>query len=108
MLDLTRSATQAVLYLFVRPIVERFSSCLLLLWQEVPQREIIHNVLHILDPVLQSVTTAAQTVVLEVEDLEASKQVLDELVDEKRTLIVTKSDRVACETCLRDCQRFPV
>lgn len=27
-------------------------------------------------------------------------QVLDELVDEKGTLIITESDSVACETCL--------
>jgi hypothetical protein len=84
----------------VRSIVKRLSNCLLLLWQQVPKREIIHNILHVLDPVLQSVTAAAQAVVLQVEDLEASKEVLDELVDEKRTLVVTKSDRVACKTSL--------
>jgi hypothetical protein len=54
----------------------------LLFRHQVPQRQIIHNVLDILDPVLQAVTTAAQAVVLEVEYLEASVQVLDKLVDE--------------------------
>lgn len=74
--------------------------CLLLLGQQIPQREIVHNILHILDPVLQSITAAAQAVVLQVEDLEASKEVLDELIDEERTLVVTKSDRVACKASL--------
>jgi hypothetical protein len=55
---------------------------LLLLGYQVPQRQIVHDILNILDPVLQSVTTAAQAVVLEVKHLEAGVQVLDKLVDE--------------------------
>jgi hypothetical protein len=27
-------------------------------------------------------------------------QVLDELIDEKRTLVITESDGIACEACL--------
>ena len=73
---------------------------LALLGQQVPQRQIVDNVLHILDSVLQSVAAAAQAIVLEVEDLETRVQVLDELVDEKRTLVITKSDGVTCKTCL--------
>jgi len=73
---------------------------LALLGQQVPQRKIVDHVLHILNPVLQSVATTAQAVVLEVEDLETRVQVLDELVDEKRTLVITKSDGVTCKTCL--------
>jgi len=61
---------------------------LLLLRHQVPQREVVHDILYILDPVLQPVAAAAQTVVLEVENLEASMQVLDELVDEERALVV--------------------
>jgi hypothetical protein len=60
----------------------RLLRLLLLLRHQVPQRQIIHNILDILDPVLQTITAAAQAVVLEVEHLEASVQVLDELVDE--------------------------
>jgi hypothetical protein len=66
-----------------------------LLRQQVPQREIVHHILHILDPVLESITAAAQAVVLEVEDLESREQVLDKLIDENRTLIVTERDGVA-------------
>jgi hypothetical protein len=62
---------------------------LLLLRHQIPQREIIHDILHILDPVLQPVAAAAQAVVLEVEDLETSMQVLDKLVDEQWTLVIT-------------------
>ena len=76
------------------------SSCLLLLGQQVPQRKIIHNILHILNPVLEPVTTPAQAVVLQVENLEASKQILDELVDQKGTLVVTKCNGIACKTRL--------
>jgi hypothetical protein len=73
---------------------------LALLGYQVSQREIVHYILHILDPVLQPVAAAAQAVVLEVEDLETRVQVLDELVDEKRTLIITESDGITCEACL--------
>jgi hypothetical protein len=74
--------------------------CLLLFWHQVPQRQIVHDILDILDPVLEPIATAAQTVVLEVEDLEASVQVLDELVDQQRTLVVAEGDSIASETCL--------
>ena len=73
---------------------------LALLRQQIPQRQIVDNVLHILDSVLQSVAAATQAVVLEVEDLETRMQVLDELIDEKRTLVITESYCVTCETCL--------
>jgi len=61
---------------------------LLLLRHQVPQREVVHDILHVLDPVLQPVAAAAQAVVLEVENLKASVQILDELVDEERALVV--------------------
>jgi hypothetical protein len=32
---------------------------ILLLWQKIPQRQIIHDILNVLDPVLQAVATAA-------------------------------------------------
>jgi hypothetical protein len=73
---------------------------LALLGYQIPQREIVDYVFHILDPILQSVAAAAQAVVLEVEDLETRVQVLDELVDEKRTLVITESDGITCEACL--------
>lgn len=74
---------------------------LLLLRQQIPQREIVHDILHILDPVLEPVAPTAQTVVLEVEDLEARMQVLDELVDQQRALVVAECDSVASEAGLQ-------
>jgi hypothetical protein len=72
----------------------------LLLRHQVSQRQIIDNILHILDPVLQSIATTSQAVVLEVENLEASMQVFDKLVDEQRALIVPKRDGIASESSL--------
>ena len=70
--------------------------CLLgLLGQQVSQRKIVHDILHVLDPVLESIAAAAQAVVLEVEDLESRKQVLDKLVDENGALVVSERDGVA-------------
>jgi hypothetical protein len=77
-----------------------YRPCLLLLRQQVPQRKIIHDILDILHPVLEPVAAAAQAVVLQVEDLEAGEQVLDELVDQQRALVVAERDGVACETGL--------
>lgn len=76
------------------------SRLLSFLWDQVSQRQVVNNILHILDAILQPITATAQAVVLEIENLEASMQVLDELVDEQRTLVVAQSDCVACETCL--------
>jgi hypothetical protein len=71
-----------------------------LLRQQISQREIVHDILDVLDPVLESITAAAQAVVLEVEDLESRKQVLDKLVDEDGTLVVTECDGVASKARL--------
>lgn len=71
-----------------------------LLGDEISQRQIVDNILHIFDPVFEAVATTAQTVVLEIEHLEAGVQILDKLVDQKRTLVVTKRDSIACKTCL--------
>jgi hypothetical protein len=83
------------------PVATRMPSmCLLLLRHQVPQRQIIHDVFDIFDPVLQTIATASQTVVLEVEDLEACMQVLDELIDQQRTLVIAEGDSITSETCL--------
>jgi hypothetical protein len=73
---------------------------LALLRHQVPQRQIVHHIFDVLDPVLQPIAAAAQAIVLEVEHLEARMQVLDELVDEQRTLVVTESDGIACKAGL--------
>lgn len=72
----------------------------LLLGHQVPQRQIVDDILHVLDPVLQPIATTSQAIVLEVENLEASMQVLDELVDEQRALKVPKRDGIASESSL--------
>lgn len=69
-----------------------------LLRHQVPQGEIIYDILDILDLVLETVAPPAQRVVLEVENLKAGKEVLDKLIDEKRALIISKSDRIASKT----------
>jgi hypothetical protein len=73
---------------------------LLLLRHQIPQRQIVHHILHILDPVLQPIAATPQAIVLQVENLEASVQILDELIDEQRALVVAESDSVTCKTCL--------
>ena len=73
---------------------------LLLLWNQVPQRKIIHNILHILNPVLQAIALPPQDVILQIQNLEARKHILNELVDEERALIVTERDGIARKTSL--------
>jgi hypothetical protein len=75
-------------------------SLLGLLWHEVPQRQIVDDILHVLDPVLEPIAAAAQAVVFEVENLESREQVFDKLVDENGTLVVAKCDGVACKSRL--------
>jgi hypothetical protein len=72
-----------------------------LLRHQVPQRQIIHHIFHILDPILQPIAAAAQAIVLEVQHLEASEQVLDKLVDEQRALVVAEGDSIASKAGLR-------
>lgn len=66
-----------------------------LLLDQVPQREIIDDVLHILDAVLDGIAPLTQGIVLQIQDLEAGVEILDELVDEQRPLVVAHGDRVA-------------
>src|SRR5262249_22967438 len=53
----------------------------LLRGNQIPQRQVVHHVLDLLDGVLDGVHALPQDVVLEVEHLEASVQVLDEAAD---------------------------
>lgn len=76
---------------------------LLLLRQQIPQRKIIHNILHILDSVLETIAAAAQAVILQIQNLEAGEQVLHELVDQYGTLVVTKRNSIACQSSLCKC-----
>jgi hypothetical protein len=58
------------------------------------QREIIHDILHPLDIVLDGISPLPQDIVLEIEQLEARKQVLDEGADDERQLEVAQRDGV--------------
>jgi len=62
--------------------------------EEVPQRQIIDNILHLLDSILDRVDPLPQDVVLEVEHLEAGVEVLDEGADPHRQLRVAEGHRV--------------
>lgn len=94
-------ARQAVLLRHTFSIRVLYCSVLLfLLRNQVAQRQIIHNILHILDSVLQSIALPSQDVILQVENLEARKHIFDELVDEERALIVSERDGVARKTSL--------
>jgi hypothetical protein len=71
-----------------------------LLGHQIAKREVIHDILHVLDPVLQPVALSPQDIVLQVQDLEAGVYILDELVDEERALVVAECDSVACKAGL--------
>src|SRR5437868_2267984 len=62
--------------------------------EQVPKREVINNILHLLDGVLDRVDSFAQNVVLEVEHLEAGVEVLDEGADPHGQLRVAEGHRV--------------
>lgn len=73
------------------------SACFRLRGHKVPQGQIIDDVLYILHLVLKAVAPPTETVVLEIENLEACKEILDELVDEKGAFIISKGNRVASQ-----------
>lgn len=58
------------------------------------ETEVIHNILHLLDLVFDNVTTLPQSVILQIEDLKASMDVLDELADQEWPQEVTKRDGI--------------
>lgn len=72
-----------------------------LLRNEVSQRQIVHHVLDLAHLVLDRVAASAESVVLQIQKLKAGKEILDELADEHRTLVVPKRDRVTSEARLK-------
>lgn len=68
--------------------------------QQATKTKIVHHVLHLLHAVLNTIAPLPQGVVLQVEDLEPSMDVLDELCDLQWAAVVTQSDRVARKACL--------
>lgn len=65
----------------VYPYPQHSSSSNARIWYQIPQREIIHNILNFLDVIFDAVTSPSQRIILEVQNLEASVEVLDELTD---------------------------
>lgn len=61
---------------------------------QIPQREIIDHVLDLLDRVLHRVDPLAQNVILEVQQLEARVNILDEVADLDGKLVVSQCYRV--------------
>ena len=76
----------------------REHSSLLLLGEQAPQAEIVNHILNLLDLVLDAIATLAQRVVLQVQDLEPSVHLLDELGNLHRPPVITESDRIPRET----------
>jgi hypothetical protein len=73
-------------------------SCLCLrlfrLGNQVPKRQVVDNILHLLDVILDAVDLPAYDVVLQVQQLEPGEQVLDELADANRKFDISQGDRV--------------
>lgn len=64
------------------------------LWKKIPEREVVHDVLHLLHIVLDTVTPAPQRIILQIEDLEAGVDILDKLADVQRPLIIAQRNGV--------------
>jgi hypothetical protein len=50
-------------------------------WYQIPQREIIDNILNLLDIVLDAIASPSQRIVLQVQDLETSMEILYKLAN---------------------------
>lgn len=51
------------------------------LWNQIPQGQIIDDILDLLDIVLDAIAPPSQRIILQVQDLEAGVDILDELAD---------------------------
>jgi hypothetical protein len=57
-------------------------------WEESTKTQIIHYILHLLYTILDAVAALSERVVFEVEYLEASMDILDELADLERSAVI--------------------
>jgi len=64
------------------------------LWYQIPQRQIIHNILNLLDTIFDAITSPPQGIILEIQNLKASVDVLDELTDLKWSLVISQCDTI--------------
>ncbi len=60
-----------------------------ILGQQPPQAQIVDDILHIFDPVFKSVAALSQGIVLQIEDLKPSVNVLDESADLQWSAVVS-------------------
>ncbi len=62
--------------------------------------DVIHNLLHFLQVVLQRIKLLSQAIVLEVEKPEAGRDIGEELGDGKWTMVITKNNTVHSQSRL--------
>ena len=62
--------------------------------------DVIHNLLHFLQVILQRIKLLSQSIVLEVEKPEAAGHIREELGDGKWTMVVTKNNTVHSQSRL--------
>jgi hypothetical protein len=82
----------------VKPATAINQSTNLLLRQQTSQAEIVDHILDLLDLVLDTIAPLPQRIVLQVQDLESSVHILDELGNLHRPPVVAESDRVPGQT----------
>ena len=68
------------------------SCCSASVWYQIPQRKIVDNILNLLHIVLNAIASPSQRIVLEIQDLETSMEVLHELADLQRSLVVSEGN----------------
>jgi hypothetical protein len=62
---------------------------------QIPQGQVVHHILDILELILEAIGSLSQSVVLQVQHLEAGVQVPDETTDTTRTSKVSVNNRVS-------------
>lgn len=82
--------------IFLRSI-DAHTLCLLIALQKSSEAYIIDDLFDLLDVVLDTIEPSAKIVVLEVEQLESSMEVLDKVRQDERSGKISLSDRGDCE-----------
>ena len=67
------------------------------LWNQSSQAQIINDLLNLLNLILNTIASPSQRVILQVQNLETSMQVINELADLERSCEVAESDGVGGE-----------
>ena len=76
----------------------REHSSLLLLREQAPQAKIVNHILNLLNLVLDAIAALTQRIVLQVQNLEPSMHLLNELGNLHRPAVITKSNRIPRQT----------